>query len=147
MVKNMLRFVGVGVVALMVSASAAVSHERKAQTDRCPRGNVKQVDDVNAVVGAARRLLIRGKSISVRGTNYPLTNQNAPILQVVSLSPRFTGVPGVAGFRDTAARRCGAQIASASWTVIVFYKLAAAATSSVGRAFIVLTDRGWRVYS
>lgn len=139
--------VGVGVVALLTSASVATSERSTADSGtRCPTGRVRQVEDVAAVVQAARRLLIRGKSISARGVKYRLTDRNAPIVEVVSLSPIFPGIPGASAFRASAAGRCGARIASASWAVVVYYTLAPMATSSIGRAFVVLTDRGWRVY-
>ena len=112
----------------------------------CPTGQPQQVDDAVVVTRAARRLLIRGKSIVARGTEYPLTDRNAPIIEVISLSPRFPGVPRATRLRAVAARRCGMAVASASWGVVVFYKLAAAATNSVGQTFLVLTDRGWSVY-
>lgn len=60
--------------------------------------------------------------------------------------PHDYTLPGSATLRASAARRCGMEIARASWAVRIGYGPAAMASESLRLVFLVKTRAGWRIY-
>jgi len=100
--------------------------------------------DIDEVIPAARKLLIRG-SVTVQGTTTKLTPKNSPILNVVILARTAKPLPGAAALRATASKRCGSETAQASWAVTISVP-ELMADSSIRLAFLVKTKYGWRRY-
>jgi hypothetical protein len=88
---------------------------------RCPAAEVPPLyGTVDQALAAARRLLIRG-SITAQGKTTKLTPRNSPIIDVVILARTARPLPGAAALRAAATRRCGSDIAQASWAVYIDY--------------------------
>jgi hypothetical protein len=133
-----------GLVASSSSSENAVRSGRSG-TARCPSAEAPPLyGTVDQALAAARRLLIRG-SITAQGKTTKLTPRNSPIIDVVILARTARSLPGAAGLRAAATRRCGSDIAQASWAVYIDYP-ELLISSSIRLAFLVRTKAGWRTY-
>jgi hypothetical protein len=115
------------------------------QAKNCPVLPVPpRYGEIDEVIAAARRLLIRG-SITVQGKTTKLTPRNSPIYNVVILARLPNEFAGAATLRRMAAKRCGSETAQASWAVMIGVP-ELMADSSTRLAFLVKTKSGWRRY-
>jgi hypothetical protein len=112
---------------------------------RCPAAEVPPLyGTVDQALAAARRLLIRG-SITAQGKTTKLTPKNSPVIDIVILARTARPLPGAAALRAAATRRCGSDVAQASWAVYIDYP-ELLISSSIRLAFLVRTKAGWRTY-
>lgn len=138
----------VGACAQALASSGRQNQNAKmagAAVAGCPRLSVPPLyGQIDEVIAAARRLLARG-SITVQGKTTRLTAKNSPLLSVVTLAPTGTPFPGTPSLRATATRRCGRNIAVASWAVMLTVP-DITPSGSTRFAFLVKTKSGWRRY-
>jgi len=134
-----------GVLAVSSSLSPSVLlHERSAAN--CPVRPVPPLyGEIDEVVAAARRLLIRG-SVTLQGRTIKLTAKNSPIYATVVLARTGgTPFPGLRALRAMAARRCGTETMEASWAVKIG-RPSTLISSSARTVFLIKTKSGWRTY-
>jgi hypothetical protein len=117
-----------------------------ARPARCPTGVIEQHASVDFVINLARRLFVRGKTISVQGRRYRLTERNTPVVAAVLVGPPDYYLPAAAGFWREALSRCGRETARQSWAIVLNYALRNVASDSNRTVFFVRTTRGWRYY-
>ena len=127
------------------SSRGADGRTPQLQRANCPRRPVPpRYGNVDEVITAARRLLIRGY-VSAQGRTILLSRKNSPILEVLILVRTAIPLPGAATLRAKAARRCGLETAEASWAVMIG-RPAAMPRESIRLVFLLKTKAGWRTY-
>jgi hypothetical protein len=119
-----------------------------ASASRCPRHTIARPAPVDEVLEAARRIVVRGKTISSQGHTYRLTAKNTPIIAAVRLAPFAAGpeIPGALALRRLAVKKCGHVVAERSWAVVIEFPLAQIARTNRALTFLTLTRDGWRAY-
>jgi hypothetical protein len=120
----------------------------RASASRCPSNPVARSAPVDEVLAAARRIAIRGKTISSQGRTYRLTAKNTPIVAALRLASFGAGrdIPGAAALRRLAAKKCGRAVAERSWAVVIEFPLAQISRTNRTLVFLTLTRNGWRAY-
>jgi hypothetical protein len=126
-------------------AVGSASGDSRASRAKCPTRPVPPLyGDLDEVVAAARRLMIRG-SESGQGQTIKLNRKNSPVLAVVILARTARPIPGAAALRAEATRRCGTETAQASWAVTIGVP-AFMVDATMRSAFPIKTRAGWRTY-
>jgi hypothetical protein len=134
--------------AIVTAAVLAGSPAGVAAARNCPREVASRPASIGAVIGAARRLLITGRTVDVQGRTYRLNVHDNAIVAVVNLGPIPAGMnaPDPRAYRQLAAARCGRRTAARSWAVVWTYPQTIVASFGIRVDFVVLTKRGWRSY-
>jgi hypothetical protein len=124
------------------SSSPATAHHRL----RCPTGVVEQHASIDFVIDLTRRLFVRGKTITVQGRRYRLTDRNTPVVAALLVGPPSYVLPEAAGFWREAVSRCGTETARRSWAIVLNFALRNVSSDSDRTVFFVKTTGGWRYY-
>jgi hypothetical protein len=141
----------IAAVALGATGAAALlagSPARAAAAQNCPREVALRSASIDAVMGAARRLLIIGRTVDVQGHTYRLNLRDNAIVALVDLRaiPSGMSAPDPRAYRRLAAARCGARTAAGSWAVVWNFPQTIIASLSIRVDFVVLTKHGWQSY-
>jgi hypothetical protein len=120
----------------------------RAGASRCPSHPVARPAPVDEVLAAARRIAIRGKTITSQGRTYRLTAKNTPVIATLRLPSFGAGpeIPGAPALRRLAAKKCGRAVAERSWTVVIEFPLEQISRTNRTLMFLTLTRDGWRAY-
>lgn len=140
------RVLAAGLIVAAVVLPMSSSSPAPARLALCPNGVVEQHASIDFVLELTRRRFVRGRTISVQGRTYRLTERNTPVVAALLVGPPEYFLPAAAGFWREAVARCGSETARRSWAIVLNYALRNVASDSDRTVFLVRTTRGWRYY-